>query len=429
MKKSNVIELRGPESARDALTELVRDGARKLIKEALESELEELLARFAEERLEDGRQRVVRNGYHEERSIQTGVGPISAEVPRVRDRLHGKGGVQFSSMLVPRYLRKTATIDELVPWLYLKGISAGQMQEALKGLLGEGASGFSATTVGRLKACWEKQLEEWKKRSLVGKRYVYFWADGIHMTIRAEDDRLCLLVILGVSESGEKELVAMEDGYRESEESWKSILRSLQERGLEHGPTLSIGDGALGFWKAIREVYPSSKAQRCWQHKTINVLDKLPKSMKNQALSALHEIWQAPTKAKALVAWNKFRAAFKDKYPKAVETLEKDKDTLLTFFSFPAAHWRSIRTTNPIESMFASIRHRSYKAKGSVSRDSMHAFAFKLALDAQKRFNRLAGFTRLAQVIEEVVFNDGLNDDDIKMLEEQQRLEGETQAA
>lgn len=397
---------------RDAITELLREGAAKLVREAIELELSEQLLKVSEERLEDGRPRVVRNGYLPEREIQTGIGPIPVKVPRVRDRMEGKGGIRFESSILPRYLRKAKSVDELVPWLYLKGISAAQMQEALVSLLGESARGFSASTVSRLKASWEAELKKWQKRDLSKKQYVYFWADGVHTAIRGEDEKLCLLVILGVTETGHKEVVAMEDGYRESSESWASLLRSLKERGLKQGPQLAIGDGALGFWSAIKDVYPSTKMQRCWQHKTINVLDKLPKSLQKEALHGLHEVWQAPTKTEAEKAWNKFVARFKDKYPKAVETLEKDKEALLTFFSFPAAHWKSIRTTNPIESIFASVRHRSRKAKGAVSRTTMHAFAYKLALDAQRRFKRLVGCERIAEVISGVIFNDGVTEEE-----------------
>lgn len=408
MKDNKVIELNGPVGTRDALTKFLREGAGTLLREAVELEVSELLLKLSQERLSDGRPRVVRNGYLPEREVQTGIGPVQVKMPRVRDRLEGKGGVRFESTLLPRYLRKTKSVEDLVPWLYLKGISAAQMQEALVSLLGESAQGFSASTVSRLKSCWEEELKKWQRRDLSKKRYVYFWADGVHAVIRGEDEKLCMLVILGVTETGHKELVAVDDGYRESSESWLSLLRGLKERGLEKGPELAIGDGALGFWKAIKEVYPSTRGQRCWQHKTINVLDKLPKRLKNKGLDALHEIWRAPTRAAADKAWNKFVAKFKDKYPKAVETMEKDKEALLTFFSFPAAHWKSIRTTNPIESIFASIRHRSYKAKGAVSRATMHAFAFKLALDAQRSFKRLAGFERIAEVIAGVIFNDGL---------------------
>lgn len=416
MKNGKVFELSGPGVPQDLVTELIREGASKIVRAAVEEELLLLLQRFSGERMPDGSPRVVRNGYLPEREVQTGVGPVTVQVPRVRDRNGGEGGIRFESKLLPRYLRKTKSIEELVPWLYLKGISTGQMQDALVSLFGESASGFSAATVSRLKEVWEKELKSWQKRDLSNKGYVYFWADGIHLNVRGEENRLCLLVIVGVTESGHKELVAMEDGYRESAESWVSVLRSLKERRLEAGPQLAIGDGALGFWKAIREVYPNAKGQRCWQHKTMNVLDKFPKSMRAKVLNALHDIWQAPTKKAALAAWNRFVSNFKDKYPKAVETLEKDKETLLTYFSFPAAHWKSIRTTNPIESIFASIQLRAYKTKGAVSRATIHAFAFKLACSAQKRFNRLAGFHRLAEVITGVVFTDGLTQEESKAL-------------
>jgi transposase-like protein len=405
MTKGKVIELRGPEGTRDALTELLRTGARKLLEEAVTAELEEFLAAHRERRLPDGRAQVVRNGFLPEREIQTGIGPLSVRVPRARDR--GGEGFSFSSSLLPPYLRKSRSIEELLPWLYLKGLSTNDMQEALSALLGTDAPGLSSSTICRLKSEWEQECDEWGKESLTKKEYVYVWADGIHCGIRGEDERMCLLVLMGVTETGHKEIIALDSGYRESTESWLAFLRGLKERGMV-APLLAVGDGALGFWKALSEVFPATQHQRCWQHKTLNVLDRLPKSLRDKGLSLLRDIWMAPTKNAALTAWNVFCATFKDKYPKAVETLEKDKVKLLTFYNFPALHWRSLRTTNPIESAFATVRHRSSKAKGCVSRRSMLAFAFKLMQSAQKKWNRLAGFNQLAEVIRGVVFTDGV---------------------
>ena len=405
MKRSNVVCLSGPEESRDILTTVLREGAVKLIKEAVAAELEEFLSQYALEAMPDGRRRIVRNGHLPERRVQTGIGPISIRVPRTRDR--GDGEVRFQSKLLPPYLRRAKTVEELLPWLYLRGISTNNFSEVLKGLLGEGTAGLSAATISRLKAGWEKECSEWRKRDLSKSRYVYFWVDGIHCGIRGENDRLCMLVIIGATDKGEKELVALEEGYRESDESWATLLRDLKTRGLKHAPQLAAGDGALGFWKALRKVFPTTREQRCWQHKTTNVLDRLPKSMQAKALEALHEIWQAPSRAMALKAWSTFVREFKDKYPKAVETLEKDKDVLLTFYDFPAEHWKSLRTTNPIESTFATVRHRARQAKGCVSRTTMLALTYKLIMAASEHWNRLAGFERLGQLIEGVRFVDG----------------------
>ena len=405
MGESKIVELRGPEGTKDALTGLLKEGAQSLIKKAVEAELMEFLARYDEFRLEDGRQQVVRNGYLPEREVQTGVGSVRVQVPRTRNR--GEGEMKFSSAILPPYLRRTKSVEELLPWLYLKGISTNDFSDALKALLGQGAEGLSASTISRLKGQWETECEAWRKRDLSKKHYVYLWVDGIYCGIRGEDEKLCVLVVLGVNENGQKELVFINDGYRESEESWLEVLRNLKERGLKYDPLLAIGDGALGFWKALPQVFPTTKVQRCWQHKTINVLDKFPKSMRAKVLEALHEIWMAPTQDTAFKAWNRFTTSFKDKYPRAVECLDKDKDSLLTFYTFPAEHWRSIRTTNPIESTFATVRHRSSRTRGCVSRSSMLAFVYKLIEAASKNWNRLVGFERLAQVIQGVPFIDG----------------------
>jgi transposase-like protein len=409
MTKGKVLELYNPAENRDVLTEFLRDGARDLIRVALENEIRSLLLKFEGEKLEDGKPRVVRNGYLPERTIQTGIGEVEVKVPRVRAR--AGEGVKFESLLVPRYLRKTRSMEELLPWLYLKGISTNDFQEALASILGKEAKGLSSSTVVRLKAEWEKELHTWQGRDLSKKRYPYIWVDGIHTAIRGSDSRLCLLVVFGVTDKGHKELVAIAEGYRESEESWATVLRDLHTRGLTVAPELATGDGALGFWKAIRDVYPKTKHQRCWHHKINNVLDKLPKSLQPQAKDALQQIWMANLKNDALKAWNVFEARFKDKYPKAVETLNKDKESMLRFFDFPAVHWRSIRTTNPIESIFATVRHRSSRTKGAVSRESMTVFAFKLIMSAQQRLHRLRGFEHLADVISEVDFKDGVKDD------------------
>jgi transposase-like protein len=416
--KGTVIELRGPEGTKDALTELLRGGAQQLIREAVEAELYEFLERYQDLRLEDGRRQVVRNGHLPEREVQTGVGSVTVRVPRARDR--GESGVKFTSTILPPYLRRSKSVEELLPWLYLKGISTNQFGEALKALRGDGAGGLSASTISRLKAQWESECTTWRKRDLSKERYVYLWVDGIHCGIRGEDDKMCVLVVLGVNENGEKELVSINDGYRESEESWLEVLRDLKARGLKDDPQLAVGDGALGFWKALPQVFPTTRGQRCWQHKTLNVLDKFPKSMRGKVLEALHEIWMAASRADALKAWRRFVNTFGDKYPRAVECLERDQESLLTFYDFPAEHWRSIRTTNPIESTFATVRHRSSKAKGCVSRGSMLAFVFKLVQAAAQTWNRLPGFERLALVIRGVRFIDGRSE-----LEQEQKTSQE----
>lgn len=405
MAQGNVVELKGPEGTKDALTAMLREGARRLIGEAVKAELEQFLAEHAGLCLEDGRQRVVRNGYLPEREVQTGIGRVPVRVPRTRDR--GEEGIKFESSILPRYLRRTRSVEEVLPWLYLKGVSTNSFDEALKALLGPNARGLSASSISRLKAQWEDECEQWRKLDLSKKRYVYFWADGIYCGIRGEDEKLCLLVILGVDERGHKELVALEGGYRESAESWMVVLRGLKARGLTNGPELAVGDGALGFWKALKEVYPGTRTQRCWQHKSVNVLNQLPKVMQPRALEGLHQIWMAPTQQEALKAWNRFEAEFKDKYPKAVETLAKDKGSMLAFYDFPAEHWCSLRTTNPIESIFGTVRHRSSRAKGCVSRNTMLALAYKLIESASKNWNRLTGLGRLAEVIRGVRFVDG----------------------
>ena len=406
MKEDNVVELKGPEGINDAVTRMLKQGAMGLIKEAVEAEFREFLKSYEELRLEDGRKQVVRNGYLPEREIQTGIGGIPVNVPRCRDRDGGQ--IKFTSAILPRYLRRTRSVEELLPWLYLKGISTNNFQEALRILLGEGAQGLSASTIGRLKSKWQQECERWRKQDISLKRYVYFWADGIYCGIRGEDEKMCVLVILGVTETGEKELVALNDGYRESTESWLEVLRDLKERGLTQAPKLAIGDGALGFWKALAQVFPETKAQRCWQHKSANILNCFPKGMRGKALEAIHEIWMAPSKKEALKAWDRFVRQFKDKYPKAVACLEKDKQTMLTFYDFPAEHWKSIRSTNPIESIFASVRHRSDQAKGCVSRSTMLALVFMLIRSAQNNWSRLDGLGRINQLISGVKFIDGL---------------------
>lgn len=403
MKKGNVIELKNPVLT-DSLTELMRKGARRVISEAIEAELEIFLAEVSES-LVDGRPRVVRNGYLPEREILTGIGQINVQVPRVRDRSDAAKKIRFKSSLIPPYMRRTATIDEVLPLLYLKGISEGDFVEVLSPLFGDEAKNLSPGVISRLKLAWEDEHIQWKKQDLQTKRYVYWWVDGIGFPVR-DDDRRCVLVVIGVNELGHKELIALEDGFRESTESWLSLLRDLKNRGI-HAPALAVGDGALGFWNAITEVFPKTRHQRCWFHKMGNVLDKLPKSQQTKAKSMLQEIWMSATREDAYQAFDEFIAEYSAKYPKATECLKEDKMELLAFYDFPAEHWVHLRTTNPIESTFATVRNRTYKAKGAFSSKTILAMAFKLMQSAEKRWIKLRGFHHLDNVIKGVKFING----------------------
>lgn len=405
MTENNIIELKDPAQINfDGLTTLLRQGAKQLIQKAVEAELEECLSGYSDRKTEDGHSGVVRNGYLPERSIQTGIGPVTVKVPKIRSK--DGSPVTFQSALVPPYVRKTRSLEAALPWLYLKGISSGEMGNALKFLVGPEAEGLSASTVSRLKKIWSEEYKGWCKRSLADDKWVYLWADGIYSGLRAEDVKLCALVIIGVNERGEKHFLAIEDGIRESTQSWREVLLGLKDRGLT-APSLAVGDGALGFWAALDEVFPQTRHQRCWVHKTRNVLNYLPKSSQRKAKELLHDIWQAETKELADKAFDLFIKTYQDKYPKATKCLEKDRDSLLTFYDFPAAHWQSIRTTNPIESSFATIRHRSKRSKGCLSRTTMLNMIFKLGMCAEKRWRRLRGFDHLAKVIEGVPFKDG----------------------
>lgn len=406
MKQDNVIGFPRPGEVSDALSQLLREGAKRLIEQAVEAELQEYLGSVGDRRDAQGRRAVVRNGHLPGREVLTGIGPVRVQVPKVRDRT-GEGAV-FHSKLVPPYVRRSRSVDAALPWLYLHGVSTGDMSQALSALVGPQAAGLSAAVVSRLKAKWKAEYEDWRASPLEHDRWVYLWADGIYSGLRGESDRLCVLVIIGVNERGHKRFLAIEDGVRESKHSWKDVLHQLQERGLSVPPKLAVGDGALGFWAALSEVFPTTAAQRCWVHKTVNVLNYLPKSVQSKAKGALHEIWMAETKAQGQAAFDRFVAGFRAKYPKAVECLVKDREALLAFFDFPAEHWVHIRSTNVIESAFATIRHRSDRAKGCVSRDSMLSMVFKLGMSAQQDWRRLRGFEFLAKVIAGVQFRDGL---------------------
>jgi len=406
MSKNKIIELKKPaEFTTDSLTELLRNGAHQLIVDAVEAELHDLLNQYSDMKDQHGHRQIVRNGYLPEREIQTGIGPITVKVPKIRDK--SGQGIKFNSALLPPYLRKTKSVEELLPWLYLKGISTGDFQEALQALLGPDAKGLSAGTISRLKRIWEEEHDVWSRRNLKTKRYVYIWADGVYFNVRSETDRQCILVIIGVTEQGRKEFIAIEDGYRESEQSWSELLLRIKAQGLRVAPELAIGDGALGFWKALSKVFPQTIHQRCWVHKTANVLNKLPKTVQPKVKQALHEIWMAPTKNEAYKAFDIAISTYSAKYPKAMECLEKDKSEMLAFYDFPAAHWQHIRTSNPIESTFATVRLRTAKTRGCVARHTILAMVYKLGQSAQKRWRRLRGFKLLADVIRGVQFKDG----------------------
>jgi putative transposase len=397
-------------ASQDVLTDLLRDGARRLLAQAIEDEVAAWIDDHAHLKDGDGRRQVVRNGHLPERAIQTGIGPIAVQQPRVRDRRPADQREAFTSAILPPYLRKTKSLEGLLPWLYLKGVSTGDFSEALQAILGPDAPGLSATTITRLKAAWEDEFAAWNKRSLAGKRYVYVWADGVHFNIRLEGGRQCILVLMGATAEGKKELIAVADGYRESEQSWKELLQDCKARGLEVEPSLAIGDGALGFWKAMRQVWDTTREQRCWVHKMANILDKLPKGGQPKAKAALHAIWQAESKAEAEKAFDLFEATYQAKYPKAVECLVKDRGVLLSFYDFPAEHWRHIRTTNPIESVFSTVRLRHDKTKGSGSRVACLTMVFKLMESASKGWRSLNGSPLLAEVVRGTKFIDGIRE-------------------
>ena len=379
-----------------------------MLTEAIEAEVAEWIEAHRELRDAAGHRQVVRNGRLPKRTILSGVGPIEVEQPRVLDRRPKGEAESFSSQVLPPYLRKTKSLEELIPWLYLKGVSTGDFSEALAALVGPAAAGLSATTITRLKSVWEEEFQEWTKRSLEGKKYVYVWVDGVHFNIRLEEDRQCILVLMGATTDGRKELIAVADGFRESEQSWKALLLDAKARGLVIDPRLAIGDGALGFWKALPQVYPTTREQRCWVHKTANVLDKLPKRLQPEAKEKLHAIWMAPTKAEAEAAFDLFVATYQAKYDKATACLWKDRDVLLTFYDFPAEHWRHLRTTNPIESTFATVRLRHRRTKGNGTRAACLSMVFKLMQSAQRRWRLLNGSELLPDVIQGTKFIDGI---------------------
>ena len=410
-----VVEFREAFEARSTLDEIIREGARKMLQTAIETEVDDFVAQQANRRDVNGKRLVVRNGYLPSRELLTGAGPLEVKQARVRDNSPGsEDRVHFSASVLPPYLRRSKSVDELIPWLYLKGISTGDFSEALAALLGQGAPNLSPNVIVRLKEKWSEEYEAWSRRDLSGKHYLYLWADGIHVNVRLEDDanrRQCLLVLMGATSEGKKELIAVIDGYRESEQSWAELLLDVKQRGLSQTLLLAVGDGALGFWAALRKVFGETREQRCWVHKTANVLNNMPKSVQPKAKADLHEIWQAETRHAANQAFDRFLEKYQAKYDKACDCLAKDRDVLLTFYDFPAEHWKHLRTTNPIESTFSTIRLRHRRTKGSGTRRTSLAMMFKLAHTAQKRWRRLDGHEHIVLLLQGKVFVDGILQD------------------
>lgn len=408
MKEDTVIRLKRQEEEKgfDILRDILRRGAKKLLAQAIEAEISEYLEQYGNERLEDGKKAVVRNGYLPERTVQTGIGDVEVKIPKIRDRA-GQNR-KFSSAIIPPYLKRSKNLSELLPVLYLKGISTGDFSEALSSILGKEASGLTSSTISRLKSEWESEYCGWQKRDLSHKRYVYVWADGVHFHVRSNDARACMLVMIGVTDTGRKELIAVELGYKENTENWRGIINGLKAQGLEYPPELVIADGALGLWNAVTQEWSSSRHQRCWVHKSQNVLCKLPKTVQKTAKTYLHEIWQAETKKDALASYDKMVQVFEAKYPKAMKCLTKDKEQMLAFYDFPAVHWYHIRTSNAIESVFSTVRLRSDKTKNCVSEKTLSSLVFKLTQSAQKNWQKIRGFDELKNVIQGINFVDGI---------------------
>jgi putative transposase len=409
---STVVSLRQPEAIEDPLTAVLRCGARRLLAQAVEAEAEAFLATMRDMRLADGRERIVRHGHGPERLVQTGIGPVAVRRVKLRDRGAdaGSGGarVRFTSAILPRWARRTRSLDALLPILYLRGVAMGDFQEALAALLGRDAPNLSASVIARLRDEWEAEYARWQRRDLSARHYVYLWADGVYLQARMEPQAECMLVLIGATPEGQKELLGFQVGVRESAQSWRELLISLRARGLAIAPELATGDGALGFGKALEEIFPTTRHQRCWVHKVSNVLNKLPKSVQPAAKADLREVWQAPDRATAEAAIATFAEKYAAKYEKAVTCLVKDRDALLTFYDFPAEHWDHLRTSNPIESVFATIRHRTVRTKGALSQDTARLMVFKLAMAAAKTWRRLKGENQLPKVIEGVRFRNGV---------------------
>ena len=413
---TTISAFRHPDAIEDPLTSVLRDGARRLLAEAIEAEAEVFLAAMQEERLSDGRARFVRHGHGPERTIQTGIGPVPVQRAKVRDRGGNAGDgsgegadrITFTSAILPKWARRTKSLDALLPVLYLRGISTGDFQEALAALLGRDAPNLSPSVIARLKDEWMDEYDRWQRRDLSARRYVYIWADGVYLQARMEDDAACMLVIVGATPEGKKELVGFQVGVRESAQSWRELLVDLKARGLAAAPEIAVGDGALGFWKALEEIFPGTRHQRCWQHKLLNILNRVPKSVQPNMKTDLREVRDAPDRASAEAAIAVFAEKYGAKYPKAVECLTKDRDELLAFFDFPAEHWDHLRTSNPIESVFATVRHRTVRTKGALSQKTARLMVFKLVIAASKTWRRLKGENRLPMVIAGIKFTDGV---------------------
>jgi putative transposase len=408
---NTVVPLRQPDTIDDPLTAVLRSGARRLLAQAIEAEAEAFLAAMKAERLPDGRERVVRHGHGPERQVQTGIGPVAVQRPKLRDRaVHEAGAdrIRFTSAILPRWSRRTRSLDALLPILYLRGVSMGDFQEALGALLGKEAPNLSPSVIARLRGEWEADYARWQGRDLSARRYVYVWADGVYLQARMEPQAECMLVLIGATPEGKKELLGFQVGVRESTQSWRELLVDLKARGLTIAPELATGDGALGFWKALDAVSPTTRHQRCTVHKTANVLDKMPKSVQPAAKSDLREIWAAPDRATAEAAVATFAEKYAAKYEKAVTCLVKDRDALLTFYDFPAEHWDHLRTSNPIESVFATVRHRTVRTKGALSQDTARLMVFKLVMAAAKTWHKLKGENQLPKVVGGVTFRNGV---------------------
>src|SRR5712672_256811 len=406
----NVVSLRQPDVIDDPLTNILRSGARQLLAQAVEMEAEAFLAAMKGLKLADGRDRLVRHGHGPERTIQTGIGPVEVERVKIRDRGVAADGerVRFTSAILPLWARRTKSLDTLLPVLYLRGISTGDFQEALTALLGQNAPNLSPAVISRLTAEWQGEYERWQKRDLSARRYVYVWADGVFLQTRMEDHGESMLVLIGATPECKKELIGFQVGVRESAQSWRELLIDVKQRGLQIAPEIAVGDGALGFRKALDEVFPGTRHQRCWVHKTVNVLDKVPLSVQANMKKDLREVYWAPNRAAAEAAIDVFAEKYRAKYGRAVECLAKDRDALLAFFDFPAEHWDHLRTTNPIESVFATVRHRTVRTKGSLSSTTARLMVFKLVIAASKTWRRLKGTNQLPKVIAGVRFNDGI---------------------
>ena len=407
---SSVVPLRQPDAVEDPLTAVLREGARRLLAQAIEAEADSFLASMRDGRLPDGRERMVRHGHGPERVIQTGIGPVEVRRVKLRDRDTGESRqrVRFTSALLPRWSRRTCSLDALLPILYLRGVSAGDFQEALAALLGKDAPNLSPSVIARLKAEWEVEYARWQRRDLSARRYVYVWVDGVYLQARMEPQAECMLVVIGATPEGKKELLGFQVGMRESAQSWRELLADLKGRGLAIAPELATGDGALGFWKALEEVFPTTRHQRCTVHKTANVLDKMPTSMQPAAKRDLRQIWTAPDRKSADAAMVLFAEKYQAKYDKAVACLMKDRDVLLTFYNFPAEHWDHLRTANPIESVFATVRHRTVRTRGALSQDTARLMVFKLIMAAAKTWRRLKGENQLPKVVAGVIFRNGV---------------------